>query len=63
VVQRYLAAPATAAIATKRMIRRALDTTFDTIYEESHSLLAQCLSSSEAAAARAAWHKRRDEHC
>jgi enoyl-CoA hydratase/carnithine racemase len=61
VVQRYLAAPATAAIATKHMMRHALDATFDTIYAESHVLLAECLSSPEAVAARAAWHKRRDE--
>ncbi len=60
VVQRYLAAPASAAIATKRMIRHALDATFDTIYEESRILLAECLRSPEAAAARAAWHKRRE---
>jgi enoyl-CoA hydratase len=61
IVRRYLAAPATAAVATKRMIRRALDTTFDTIYEESRLLLAECLASPEAAVARAAWRKRRDE--
>jgi hypothetical protein len=29
----YLAAPATAAIAAKHLIRRALDTSFDTIYK------------------------------
>jgi enoyl-CoA hydratase len=32
VVQRYLAAPATAAIAAKHLISRTLDTAFDTIY-------------------------------
>ncbi|HEY3229143.1 MAG TPA: enoyl-CoA hydratase/isomerase family protein [Roseiflexaceae bacterium] len=60
VVERYLAAPATAAMATKRMIRRALDTSFDAIYEESRQLLAECLASEEAAAARAAWRQRRE---
>ena len=60
VVQQYLAAPPTAAIATKRLIRRALDTSFDTIYEESRRLLAECLASPEAAAARAAWLRRRE---
>jgi enoyl-CoA hydratase len=60
VVQQYLAAPATAAIAAKRMIRRALDTSFDTIYEESRQLLAECLASEEVAAARAAWQQRRE---
>ena len=60
VVQQYLAAPPTAAIATKHLIRRALDTSFDTIYEESRRLLAECLASPEAAAARAAWLRRRE---
>jgi enoyl-CoA hydratase/3-hydroxyacyl-CoA dehydrogenase len=58
VVERYLAAPAAAARATKRLIRRALDTSFDAIYEESRQLLAECLASPEAAAARLAWRQR-----
>jgi enoyl-CoA hydratase/carnithine racemase len=61
VVQQYLTAPVPAAIAAKRLIRRALDTAFDAIYEESRVLLAECLASEEAAVARAAWRKRRDE--
>jgi enoyl-CoA hydratase/carnithine racemase len=60
VVRQYLAAPATAAIATKRLIRRALDMSFDMIYAESRQLLAECLASPEAAAARAAWCQRRE---
>jgi enoyl-CoA hydratase len=60
VVQQYLAAPATAAIATKRLIRHALDASFDAIYEESRQLLAECLVSPESAAARAAWRLRRE---
>ena len=60
VVQRYLAAPTTATVAAKRMIRRALDTSFDTIYEESRRLLVECLASPEAAAAREAWLRRRE---
>jgi enoyl-CoA hydratase/carnithine racemase len=60
VVGRYLAAPATAAMATKRLIRRALDTSFDAVYAESRQLLAECLASPEAARARAAWRQRRD---
>jgi hypothetical protein len=43
------------------MVRRALDTSVDTIYEESRRLLAECLTSPEAAAARAAWLQRREE--
>jgi hypothetical protein len=50
----------TAALAAKRLIRRALDTSFGTIYEESRQLLAECLASEEAAAARAAWRQRRN---
>src|SRR6266542_25503 len=60
VVRRYLAAPATAAVAAKRLIRRALDKSFEMIYEESRQLLAECLASEEAAAARAAWLQRRE---
>jgi enoyl-CoA hydratase/carnithine racemase len=60
VVRHYLAAPATAAMATKRMIRRALDASFDAIYAESRQLLAECLASPEAAAAQAAWRQRRE---
>jgi enoyl-CoA hydratase len=60
VVQQYLAAPPTAAMGAKRLIRRALDTSFDAIYEESRQLLAECLASPEAAAARAAWRQRRE---
>jgi enoyl-CoA hydratase/carnithine racemase len=59
VVGQYLAAPPAAAIATKRMIRRALDTAFDAIYQESRELLAECMASPEVAAARAAWLQRR----
>jgi enoyl-CoA hydratase len=60
VVRRYLAAPATAAVAAKRLLRRARDTAFHTIYEESRQLLADCLASPEAVAAQAAWRQRRE---
>jgi len=61
VVQQYLAAPPTAALATKRLIRRALDASFDAIYEESRQLLVECLASPEAAAARATWRQRHQD--
>jgi enoyl-CoA hydratase/carnithine racemase len=57
-VQVYLAAPRTASIASKRLMRRALDAPFETIYEESLPLLAQCHASPEVQSAREAWRQR-----
>jgi hypothetical protein len=41
-VRVYLAAPQTASIASKRLMRRASDAPFETVYGESLPLLAQC---------------------
>ncbi|MBV9281032.1 MAG: enoyl-CoA hydratase/isomerase family protein [Chloroflexi bacterium] len=54
-VQTYLAAPLTASIASKRLLARAFDAAFQTVYEESLPLLAQCQVSPEVARAREAW--------
>jgi enoyl-CoA hydratase/carnithine racemase len=57
-LQQYLAAPATAAIAAKRLLRQAFEPPFEAIYETSRQLIAECLVSPEAAAAKAAWLQR-----
>ena len=59
IVERYLAVPQTAARATKRLMRRAFERDFASVYEESVPLLARCLAAPEVAAARAAWAARR----
>ena len=61
IVARYLAAPRAASAATKRLMARAFEAPFETVYEESRSLLEQCLASPEAAAAMADWQVRRVE--
>jgi enoyl-CoA hydratase/carnithine racemase len=58
-VERYLAVPQPAARATKRLMRRAFERDFASVYDESVPLLARCLASPEVAAARAAWVARR----
>jgi enoyl-CoA hydratase len=57
-VQVYLAAPPTASIASKRLMRRAFDAPFETVYEESLPLLAQCQASPDVQDAREAWRQR-----
>lgn len=58
-VTTYLAAPATAAIASKRLLAQSLTGTFEQVYEASLPLLRDCLNSPEAAAAAEAWRRRR----
>ena len=57
----YLRAPHTALIASKRLTARPLEAPLETVYEEALPLLAECLASPEAAAARKAWQRRRIE--
>lgn len=57
-LERYLAAPATAGAASKRLMRRAFDTSFETVYRESEQLLADCLASPDVEAAQKAWIER-----
>ncbi len=61
IVARYLAAPRAASIATKRLMAQAFEGSFASVYEESRSLLRQCLASPEAVAAIADWQARRVE--
>ena len=58
IVQTYLAAPRTAVVGSKRLMRRAFDATWQQVYDTSLPLLAACLASPEVAAAREA--RRRD---
>ncbi|HZC03714.1 MAG TPA: enoyl-CoA hydratase/isomerase family protein, partial [Gammaproteobacteria bacterium] len=59
VVERYLAAPSAASIASKRLMKQALDNAFETVYEESQKWLVDCLASAEVEAAKEAWLRRR----
>ena len=59
IIARYLAAPRVASAASKRLMARAFDTPFEMVYEESRSLLDQCLASPDAAVAMAEWQRRR----
>ena len=61
IVARYLAAPRAASSATKRLMAQAFEAPFASVYEESRSLLKQCLASPEAATAMADWQVRRAE--
>ncbi len=58
VLQQYLAAPATAAVASKRLMRRAFDAPFERVYRESEQFLLDCLASPEVDAARKTWIQR-----
>jgi enoyl-CoA hydratase/carnithine racemase len=58
-VQQYLAAPVTAAIAAKRLFRQAFEPPFEAVYETSRQLIVECLASPEVATAKAAWVNRR----
>ncbi len=60
VLDRYLAAPRTASIASKRLMGRAFDAPFETVYQESLPLLAECLASPDVQAANAAWRRRKE---
>jgi enoyl-CoA hydratase/carnithine racemase len=59
ILERYLAAPRAASAASKRLMARALEAPFESVYEESRQLLAECLASPEMAAAIEAWRRRR----
>ena len=61
VLATYLDAPRTASAASKRLMGRALDAPFETVYRESLPLLAECLASSDVESARAAWLRRSAE--
>jgi enoyl-CoA hydratase len=58
-VAHYLAVPQGAARATKELVRSAFDTDFATAHARSRELVAQCLTSQDVIAARAAWAARR----
>ena len=60
IVARCLAAPRAASAATKRLMARAFEEPFESVYEASRSLLAQCLAAPETAA-MADWQQRRLE--
>ena len=55
----YLQAPPTASVASKRLLQRSFEASFDTVCQESWSLLLECLASPEVAAAKEAWRQRR----
>jgi enoyl-CoA hydratase/carnithine racemase len=59
IVGRYLAAPPTASVAAKRLMRQALDAPFEPVFEASRQWLADCLASPEVEAAKDAWRRRR----
>jgi enoyl-CoA hydratase/carnithine racemase len=58
-VERYRAVPQAAARATKLLARSAFDAGFDTTYARSRELVDRCLTDPNAAAASAAWARRR----
>jgi enoyl-CoA hydratase len=60
ILERYATAPHAASVASKRLMRRTFDAPFDTVYEASLPLLADCLASPEVAAAADAWRHRRE---
>ena len=53
-----LNAPRTASTASKRLMRRALDAPFETVFRESLLPLAKCLASSHVESAKEAWRRR-----
>lgn len=55
VLERYLVAPATAAVASKRLMRQAFDAPFEAVSQGSQQVLADCLASPEVEAAKKAW--------
>jgi hypothetical protein len=55
---RYLEAPRIASVASKRLMGRALDASFETVYRESLPLLAECLASPDIESAKEAWQRR-----
>jgi|FaiFalDrversion2_1042247.scaffolds.fasta_scaffold00305_2 enoyl-CoA hydratase len=61
VVSHYLKVPHMAAIASKRLMRKAFHISFAEALDEAQDLTAQCLASPEAAAAAAQWQQRKLE--
>jgi len=61
VIETYLKVPRTAAIASKRLMRRALEAPLATLEAEMLPLLEACLDSPEVAVAAQAWRDRRAE--
>ncbi|GBD12592.1 Short-chain-enoyl-CoA hydratase [bacterium HR24] len=59
VVSLYLKVPRMAAIASKRLMQRAFQSSFDDALAEARELIAQCLASPEASAAAAEWLERK----
>ena len=60
-LDRYLDAPRAASAASKRLMRRAFEAPFETVYQESRRFLEECLASPELDAAMDAWRRRRAE--
>ena len=58
VLTTYLDAPRTASLASKHLMKRSLDAPFETVYQESLPLLAECLTSPDVESAREAWRRR-----
>ena len=54
----YLEAPRTASMASKHLMRSALDAPFETVFRESVPLLAECLASPDVESATEAWRRR-----
>jgi enoyl-CoA hydratase/carnithine racemase len=59
IVGSYLKAPPTASASSKRLLRRAFDSSLEEALGESSQALRECLASPEAAAARRAWAERK----
>lgn len=58
-VDTYARAPRTAAAASKRLLARSYEASFDDVLAESEVLLESCLASEEVKRAREAWTRRR----
>src|SRR5215212_4019537 len=61
VVETYLKVPHTAAMASKRLLRRSFEVPLATLEADLVPMMADCLDSPEAAAAARAWEERRAE--
>jgi enoyl-CoA hydratase/carnithine racemase len=61
VLERHLRAPRSAAMASKRLLRRAFEAPLAAVCQESQVLLAECLASPDVQAAGTAWRQRRAE--
>jgi enoyl-CoA hydratase/carnithine racemase len=61
ILETFLAAPRAATMASKRLMGRAFDTSFEPVYDESLPLMADCLASPDVETASLAWRQRRTE--